>query len=1052
MKKSLFLIFFITVALFAHSSLFSTEMKFIENKGQWDNNIKFVSERNGLVTSVTNTGIYFDFFQKEGNTISGDVIKLNLVNSKSMLFTPSEELVEKYNYFLGNNKSKWVSNARSYKKLVANNIYEGIDFVYYIDNNNPRYDFIIEPHASIDQIELQFEGISNIKLNNEIVELITPSVIVENSNLFAYQMINGIQKQVDCKFVLKGDRVSFDVGDYDRTKELIIDPVIYSSYYGSSGDDIPKRIKYIDENSILLVGSTTSTDLSTTPGSYDIEYGDRIDAFVTKINVINGEYIPVFTTYLGSLEFDEAIDMEVTNEYILVTGVTESPDFPILTPIMSQHSGGKDIFITSLSLDGSKLLKSSYYGGNGDDIVVEISKDRNNYFLFAAHTTSNNIQTLAGPPNSNYKGGIDILMFTVLANREAVNMSAYIGGFLDDVPTDLFIDPSNEDIYMTGWTTSSKGTATNDFPIYPLKKRVGWNYYGGPFDETSNGGKDAFEIVMTKNAQSFIISGFLGGDGDDIGRGIYKDANENIYIMGETYNNSKGVPFPVSTGSSTVQGNSDIFIARYNPLEEKNGSKIQTQNYCKLISSQGSEVMSDMKKHPSLNSLSAVISADSKFPEINISDLKAKNNIIYTELEMSDGKVNNAKAFGGNDDDFAVSLDFDVYKSYIIAGYSVSSDFPVSYNSNQNKKSSGKDIVLVRNALGSLTFLNPPTNRSLCVGSDVQISWSADIIEAKDGYDIAYSFDEKHDVFTSIANKVLAESYKWTIPAELSGQKNVVLRVTHNSGLFAQNIDKYEVNEKATLTSFNLSTPDTICIGDNITLKATANGVDVEYTWFKDNVEIGKTTTNEFTINNATKDNTGKYKVSIKNDCPPAEESKTTFNVFVSPDTQAGTIIENTTKNKGETLELTTNSLGVGLKYIWQKDRKNLPSQNKKTLTLSNLSLNDAGSYRCVIEGKCGIDSTNEASVVINDVIGSVSNSITEIARIYEESSNIYSIEFMNISNYTYSVYDNLGNILVESNSNSITNVDLNSYSNGIYWLVITKGDKTYREKLIKIN
>ncbi len=1047
MKKSFVLLFF-AFTLVITSSLFSSQMKFIENKGQWDSNIKFTSERDGLVTSVTNSGIYFDFYQKGTNSINGEVLKLDLLNSNLLNFTASDQLNEKFNYFIGNDHSKWVSNVKSYKKLIAKDVYDGIDFVYYIDNNNPRYDFIVEPHASIEQIELQFSGITNIELDDDVIELITPSVVVENSNLFAYQIINGIKKQVECKFVLNGGKVSFKVGEYDRTKELIIDPVIYSSYFGSSGDDVPNRVKYIDEKTILLVGHTTSTDFRTTPGSYDEEYADRIDAFVTKISIINGEYIPEFTTVLGSLEYDEAIDFEVTNEYILVTGVTESPDFPVLSPIMSKISGGKDIFITTLSLDGSQLLKSSYYGGNGDDIVVEVSKDRNNYFLFACHTTSNDIQTIAGPPNSNYKGGIDILMFTVLPSREAVNMSGYIGGFLDDVPTDIYIDPSNEDIYMTGWTTSAKGTATNDFPTYPLKKFG----FGGPHDETSNGGKDAFEIVLTKNAQSFIISGFLGGDGDDIGRGIYKDANENIYIMGETYNNSKGVPFPVSTGSSIIQGNSDLFIVMYNDLEENFGTKLQTRNYSKLINSLGSETLSEMKKHPSLNSFSALLTSDGRFPQINLSELKAKNNIIYTEVEISTGEVNNAKVFGGNDDDIAVSFDFDKYNSYLIAGYSLSSDFPVSSNANQNKKSTGKDIVLLRNAIGTLNLLSPQNNQSLCVGTDVLISWAGDIIKAEDGYSVGYSFDDNHDIYESIVSGLKAESYLWKVPAELSGKKNVQIRVTHNSGIFAQNIKDYEVNEKATLADFQLSTPDTICIGEDITLKATANGVNVQYTWFKDNVEIGKTTTNEFTISNATTDNSGAYKVSIKNDCPPAEDSKSTIAVYVSPNTKAGTITDKVTKNKGEVLELTTNSIGVELKYVWQKDGKNLPSQNNKTLTLSNLSLNDAGNYRCLIQGKCGIDSTNESSVIIENVIGSVSNSITEIASIYESSTNVYNIQFMNISNYTYEVFDNIGNILEVSSSNSNTKIDLNKYSNGIYWVVITKGDKTYREKLIRIN
>ena len=1050
MKRNNILLFFATIILLTTNSLLSAEMKFIENKGQWNSNIKFVSERDGLVTSVTTSGIYFDFFQKEGNNISGDVIKLNLVNSKVLNFSPKEELNEKFNYFMGNNHSKWISNARTFKKLVAENVYEGIDFVYYIDNNTPRYDFVIEPHASTDQIVFQFEGTSDTKLKNEIIELITPSVVVENSQLFAYQMVNGSQKQVDCKFILNGDKITFNVGDYDKSKELIIDPVIYSSYLGSSGDDIPKRVKYIDENNILLVGSTTSTDFRTTTGSYDEEYGDRTDAFVMKIKVINGEYIPQFTTFLGSLEFDEAIDVEFTNDFILVTGVTESPDFPLLSPIMSSPGGGKDIFITSLSLDGSQILKSTFYGGNGEDIVVEVSKDKNNYFLFAGHTTSTNIQTQAGPPNSKYKGGIDILLFTLIPSLEAVNMSTYIGGFLDDVPTDIYLDPSNEDIYMTGWTTSSKGSDNKDFPIYPTKKYE-W-LEGGPYNITASGGKDAFEIVLNKNAQGFLISGFLGGDGDDIGRGIYKDINGNIFIIGETYNNTKGLPFPVTTENVTIQGNSDLFITKFDNLLELFGNKLQTLNYSKIISSPGSEIVAEMKKHPTLNVFSTVLTSDGRFPKIDLSGLKAKNNIIYTEVDIISGEVNYSDVYGGNDDDIAVSFDFDKYNNYLIAGYSISNDFSVTSNAYQTKKSKDNDIVLIRNASGTLGLITPPLNQSLCVGTEVLISWAGENINATEGYSVGYSFDDNHDIFTTISSNVKSESLLWNVPSELSGKKNVQIRITHNSGIFVQNTKNYEVNEKATIVDFQLTTPDTICIGDDITLKATANGVNVEYTWFRDKVEIGKTTKPEYTISNATTNNSGKYKVSIKNDCPPAEESKSIISVYVSPDTKAGTITEKVTMNKGEVLELTTNSVGVDLKYIWQKDGKNLPSQNKKTLTLSNLSLNDAGTYRCYIEGKCGIDSTNESNVVINDVIGSVSNSITDIAKIYESSSNIYNIEFMNISDYNYQVYDNIGNVLEETNSNSNTKIDMNKYSNGVYWIVITKGDKTYREKLIKFN
>ena len=99
-----------------------------------------------------------------------------------------------------------------------------------------------------------------------------------------------------------------------------------------------------------------------------------------------------------------------------------------------------------------------------------------------------------------------------------------------------------------------------------------------------------------------------------------------------------------------------------------------------------------------------------------------------------------------------------------------------------------------------------------------------------------------------------------------------------------------------------------------------------------------------------------------------------------------------------------------------------------------------------------GIDSTNESTVVINDVIGSVVNNVSEIASIYESSTNIYNIEFINPSEYTFVLYDNIGNKLKESVNNSNTKVDLNNFSNGVYWIIINKADKTYKAKLMKFN
>lgn len=1050
MKANLRIVSLTIFLIVSSLTLQSAEMKFTENKGQWNDHIQFTSERNGLITTVTKSGIYFDFFNREHSKTIGNVIKLELSNSNNLNFLPQNKSSETYNYFIGNDKSKWITDVKRYSKLVANNVYEGIDLAYYIENNNPRYDFIVEPYANPENISISFKGVKDINLTNEEVELITENIVINNTSLFAYQFVNNTKNKIACDFILDGNNIRFKMGEYDKSKPLIIDPLVYSSFYGASGDEIPSNIKFIDDTSFLLIGNTTSADFKTTTGAYDVEYGDRVDAFVTKFNIINSEYIPEFTTFIGSLEYDNAIDCLIEKDFILVTGVTESPDFPTMKAIKSVHGGGKDIFITSLSLDGKNILQSTFYGGLGDDEVVKVSKIRNNVLLFLGSTTSNNIQTIAGPPSNKYKNGTDILLFTLQPDRTAVTMSTYIGGQLEDVPTDMYIAPSTDYIYLTGYTTSSASGST-DFPVAPPKKFG----QGGTYDAISNGGKDAFAMVLTPNAQNIYISTFLGGDGDDIGKGIWSDANQNIFVVGETYNNnSSGVPFPVTTGSSVVQGNSDIFITMFNDLDIAFGIKTQTVNYSRLLNSQGNEKLAQFKKHPIESKFSLVLTTDRKFTKVATNESKAKNDIVYTEIEPNTGDVLSSDGYGGNEDDFASCFDFDSFSNYLLAGYSNSNDFKVTDNAYQPKKSSNSDIVLIRKSIGSISLINPPNTQILCANSPVNITWSTEDINSEDGFQVSYSTSLKDDNFITIAENVMSNFYLWEIPKELSGNKNVKIRVSHNSGLYSQNVGHFVVNNSASLIKFEALTDDTLCLGESIILKATTTGNDVQYTWFKDNKEIAKTTTNELNIDNVEMSNAGQYKVSIKNDCPPAITSDNTIQVYISPDTKAKEIQTSFTKKKGETLEILCEALGARIGYQWQKNGENLSSQKSKTLKLSNLSTTDAGDYRCILAGECGNDTTNASTLIVNDVIGSVSDfeNIEKVAKVNEISSNIYRIEVLNNGLFYLELFDNLGNKLEQNEFTNALEINLNNYSNGLYWVVISKDDKMFRTKLLKIN
>jgi hypothetical protein len=1044
MKKQLLatlILLISTITLFS-----SSKDNFIENKGQWEDNILFSAQQNGIVTNITKDAIYFDFFKINDNRIIGDVIKMNFHNSNNTIINPKEISSNKINYFLGDDSNSWVKNVNTYDIIKFENLYDGISLEMVLSENSPRYDFILEPFANPDQIEFSFEGINSIETTEENLIIKTLNSIIENKNLFAYQLTDGNKEKIDCSFKLNNGKINFELGEYDESKELIIDPVVYSSYYGGSGVEKANVVEFIDDKTLVMAGVTTSNDLRTTAGAYDEEYGDRSDAFLTKFKIENSEYIPQFTTYIGSLEYDEIVDIEITNDFILVIGNTESPDFPLAQPFRSQFSGGSDIFLSSFGLEGDTLLQSSFYGGTGDDIAIEISEDRSNGFIIAASTNSSNIQVVGGPPNSGYKGDIDILILRLNSDRSAVTVSAYIGGVRDDVPTDMYLDPFSDDILITGYTTSSKG-GDLDFPIFP-EKRFG---QGGPYDETSNGGKDAFVMQLTSKAQSILISSFLGGDGDDIGRGIWLSTSNDIYVVGETYNNNDpNVGFPVTSGDNVVKGNSDIFISKFDELSERFGIKTQSLNFSRLIESVGNDSIGGFERMKNNLGFGLALTTNNIFPKISSTDLKPRKNIIYTELNDVNGDVIQSMLFGGNNDEYATYLTYDEYENFLIAGYTNSSDFELTTNASKRSLEGESDIILIRNNSLEMDLFSPRNNEVLCVGSVTSIQWSGNGLNAEDGYDVSYKINNDPSTFATIVSDITLESYNWTIPEELSGEDSITIRISHSSGAFVQNDTYYKVNESAKISEFSLLTSDTLCIGESIEFTASAIGEGIEYIWFKDNEEIIRTQEGTLKIDDVDIDDSGEYKVSVLNECPPQNISENRFNIFVSLNTSVSDISETITKNKGETLEITADATGVELEFDWFKDGNLVPSQSGPTLVLSNLSLNDAGEYKCVVTGKCGTDSTNISEVIIDDVIGNVALDLEEIAQIYRSSINSIDINIASHINYDLFVY-NLNGILINDyiNKHGMLSIDFSDYTNGIYWLIVEANDKKYKYKAV---
>ena len=181
-----------------------------------------------------------DEFERENTTIQGHVVKMSLLDvNENSIKKGNDKKEGYYNYFIGNDKSKWASFVPLYGDIEVDELYSGINVKYYFDGNNIRYDYIVKPGGDLSKIRLKFEGQESLRIN-EKGELVIKTSLgeVTNGKLYSYQRIDGENKEVSCSFQKNSDgTISFNASDYDRQKELIIDPLIYSTYLGGNGDD-----------------------------------------------------------------------------------------------------------------------------------------------------------------------------------------------------------------------------------------------------------------------------------------------------------------------------------------------------------------------------------------------------------------------------------------------------------------------------------------------------------------------------------------------------------------------------------------------------------------------------------------------------------------------------------------------------------------------------------------------------------------------------------------------------------------------------------------------
>lgn len=378
----LYILFFMSQVILGRDPL----LIFKENKGQWPSKVLFASEHSNTKFYVNNSSFNYciydaDDLQKahkqhqthseEVSMIHGHNYEVEFINSDLKKITKNNEQKEYFNYFLGNDKSKWASDVKAYKNVSFSEIYPNIDMDLYSDNYNIKYDFIVKRGADLDVIQLQYKYINDIDIiDNSLIIKTSVGNVVEHKPI-AYQLINGKRKIILCNYVLLHDNtIGFNCPDgYNKNYDLIIDPVVVvASYSGSTTWALSSAATHDEYGNIYNLGFTTASNYITTMGAFQSTNNSQAEDFIISAYNSVGS-VKLFSTYLGGDLEDIPFCMVVKNKVITVLGYSNSKTFPVTTNAYdTSNNGYRDFVISKLNITGNSLLASTYVGGQSNEM------------------------------------------------------------------------------------------------------------------------------------------------------------------------------------------------------------------------------------------------------------------------------------------------------------------------------------------------------------------------------------------------------------------------------------------------------------------------------------------------------------------------------------------------------------------------------------------------------------------------------------------------------------------------------------------------------------
>jgi hypothetical protein len=677
------------------------------------------------------------------------------------------ELAAKINYLTGNNPAQWRTGIPTFSKVRIENLYPGVDAVYYGNQQQLEYDLNVAPGASPEPIVIRFTGVDKISVNAQgQLALFAGKSEIDQARPVMYQTVAGVRREIEGGYkILDARTVGFTIGQYDHRLPLVIDPILsFSTYFGGlAGTGAYAMALYTNDNSVFITGSTLSENVGT--NSYQTNYQGGIhygDAYVAKFNLPgpgrpNAEL--AYCTYLGGAHEDlgDAIAVDSAGR-VFVGGYTDSTNFPVKNPPagVSTNIGGTiifdvyqfDGFVAELDPTGTTLIYSTYLGGSGADGVFGLAIDSADNAYATGYTFSTNFPVLnpipfklAGRTNTslgylactNTFFNCNAFITKINAGGAGVGFSTYFGGNNYDVGTAIAVDSANN-VFVTGYTSSTNFPNTNAFQPFLNQNDSNIVYR-----------LDAFvaKLAPTPTHLNLVYSTFLGNTNDDEAHAIAVDSQDAAYVTGWTtstnfYNNRKTtIPSYVTNNADYIINTTNVFLTKItNNVDNSSAGNRAGIDYSVVFGGHKEDIGYGVAVDAAGDAFVTGSSTSGNFYTNNyIGFLRATNSgyhdAFVTAFDPVCSNVLYSVHLGGTKEDYGYAIAVDADSSAYVVGVTKSTNFPVTvaitnmpvYNDYQQTLGGTNDGFIAK-------IIMAPSEPALSIAAvkpnKVTLSWSAE--------------------------------------------------------------------------------------------------------------------------------------------------------------------------------------------------------------------------------------------------------------------------------------------------------------------------------------